>query len=472
MPSDAELKPTDGLFDESLKAEFVTGRLLEDIRQQIQSGVLKAGDLIKPVRDLMKAYGISYNSVRRALNQLAQEGFLNLEQGRGTFVRGPAVPPRQAGPVEQPARRPKGRPARTTSRGEPKPETAPAEALAPPSVPSQEEEPPLEPGGVANAAPHAAPLPGPSEPESRRLPSPQWGEGKQRQVSSNGSARVPTRRSRGVALVYAGQAQDLLSVEGLGPMLHEIEARVLESGARLTLIASPERGLPDPRELKAAGCDGALLAAADDDVALKQFADGPLPVVLIGCWPAELPVSAVMFDNFSGAHRLTHKLLRAGHRTICFLRSEGALLGAGDAAEREAACRLAVAEAGLEWRESHVFAVPRDGAAASWLADRVLGLKPRPTAVFASEERLAAILCGQLRERNVTVPNQVSVVCFGCGAAPAQQDFTSVRIQPEQLGECAFARLRQLLSGSAAERVRISVPGQWHEGSTVSAPWA
>lgn len=70
-----------------LRGSFVTDDLVEDLRRQIISGVLKPGDPVMPVRALSKTYKISYNSVRRALGQLAKEGYISLERGRGTFVR-------------------------------------------------------------------------------------------------------------------------------------------------------------------------------------------------------------------------------------------------------------------------------------------------------------------------------------------------------------------------------------------------
>ncbi|MCK6471402.1 MAG: GntR family transcriptional regulator [Planctomycetes bacterium] len=90
-----------------LRGSFVTDRLLDDLREQIRTGKLKPGDPVMPVRELCKSYGISYNSVRRALEQLQREGLLSLEQGRGTFVKS-AVPsaPQTFAPAAPAAPRP------------------------------------------------------------------------------------------------------------------------------------------------------------------------------------------------------------------------------------------------------------------------------------------------------------------------------------------------------------------------------
>lgn len=56
------------------------------ILQRIRSGEYPEGSLIPSERDLGASYGISRMTVRQALNQLVNEGVLNREKGRGTFV--------------------------------------------------------------------------------------------------------------------------------------------------------------------------------------------------------------------------------------------------------------------------------------------------------------------------------------------------------------------------------------------------
>ncbi|MCK4570984.1 extracellular solute-binding protein [Candidatus Bipolaricaulota bacterium] len=62
-------------------------RQLEEIlKQRIKNGELKPGDQIPTEFDLCEQFGISRISVRQALAELANDGFLCRHQGRGTFV--------------------------------------------------------------------------------------------------------------------------------------------------------------------------------------------------------------------------------------------------------------------------------------------------------------------------------------------------------------------------------------------------
>jgi len=101
-----------------------------------------------------------------------------------------------------------------------------------------------------------------------------------------------------------------------------------------------------------------------DQEVLASFADSAAPCVLIGHWPKDLAISAVVPDNFTGAFELTLRLLRAGHRAVCFVRASGGGIVASNTAERETACRVAWQEAGLPWRESHAFDCPVEPSAA------------------------------------------------------------------------------------------------------------
>lgn len=58
-----------------------------EIEQDIMDGVLPAGAKLPTEPDLVATYQAGRHSVRRAITELAKEGLLSVEQGRGTFVQ-------------------------------------------------------------------------------------------------------------------------------------------------------------------------------------------------------------------------------------------------------------------------------------------------------------------------------------------------------------------------------------------------
>lgn len=58
-----------------------------DLRERITSGVWAPGDRIPSEQELGELYGASRITIRQALGNLASEGLVSREPGRGTFVR-------------------------------------------------------------------------------------------------------------------------------------------------------------------------------------------------------------------------------------------------------------------------------------------------------------------------------------------------------------------------------------------------
>jgi GntR family transcriptional regulator len=61
--------------------------LAETLREEIQHGVYKPGDLLPSERELVQRYGLSSITVTRALNELVREGWLYRKAGKGTFLK-------------------------------------------------------------------------------------------------------------------------------------------------------------------------------------------------------------------------------------------------------------------------------------------------------------------------------------------------------------------------------------------------
>ena len=69
--------------------ELVYVRVANDIAARIASGELQAGTRLRAERELATYYGVSYGTVRRAMQVLREQDLIVTIQGRGTFVKGP-----------------------------------------------------------------------------------------------------------------------------------------------------------------------------------------------------------------------------------------------------------------------------------------------------------------------------------------------------------------------------------------------
>lgn len=67
-------------------SDFLYVRLYKTLKEQILTGLIKPGDYLLPENDLCKFYGLSRNSVRKALEELHKEGLVVKKVGLGTMV--------------------------------------------------------------------------------------------------------------------------------------------------------------------------------------------------------------------------------------------------------------------------------------------------------------------------------------------------------------------------------------------------
>jgi GntR family transcriptional regulator len=67
-------------------ADLAYMRVADDIAARIASGELKPGSRLRAERELAEHYGVSYGTIRRAMEVLRKRGLITTIHGRGTFV--------------------------------------------------------------------------------------------------------------------------------------------------------------------------------------------------------------------------------------------------------------------------------------------------------------------------------------------------------------------------------------------------
>jgi GntR family transcriptional regulator len=73
-------------------------QVVDQVRQALRLGVLRPGDQLPTVRDVVEQIAINPNTVHRAYLELEQQGLIEGQPGRGTFVRRslPGITPQTA----------------------------------------------------------------------------------------------------------------------------------------------------------------------------------------------------------------------------------------------------------------------------------------------------------------------------------------------------------------------------------------
>ena len=117
----------------------------------------------------------------------------------------------------------------------------------------------------------------------------------------------------------------------------------------------------------------------------------------------------VFVDNERGGYEATRYLIEMGHRQIAHVTGPKNLFSVR---ARYTGYKRALRQAGIELNRSLILYgtyTPQCGRAA---IDRLFRQRPAPTAIFASSDHIVVGILEALRDRNVTVPTQISVIGF------------------------------------------------------------
>jgi len=201
--------------------------------------------------------------------------------------------------------------------------------------------------------------------------------------------------------------------------------------------------------------EGLLLAPANDHTRHSVF---PLlrhdfPLVLVDRSLPDLDCDLVVIDNTAGARSLVDHLVAIGHRDIAHL-SDADDTSTGR--ERLKGYQEALAAAGIPYREDHVFRTTVDQLGGYRATQQVLALDPLPTAIFAVNNMTAIGAMKALRERGLSVPRDIALVCFDdVEHLAVLSPFLTVIDQPaETLGGLGAQLLLERIAGKSGPRSR------------------
>jgi DNA-binding LacI/PurR family transcriptional regulator len=161
--------------------------------------------------------------------------------------------------------------------------------------------------------------------------------------------------------------------------------------------------------------DGCLIASAElSSRAAAVCAERSVPIVMVNR-VARLHASAVSCDNAAGGRDVASFLLEGGHTRFAVVLGTK---GVSTSTERERGFRERLAEAGLDLSLRLDGLSTYDGGFAAGGEIARMAPPERPDAVFAHNDLMAMGVIDGLRDRGLSVPDDVSVVGFD-DVAPA-----------------------------------------------------
>jgi LacI family transcriptional regulator len=204
------------------------------------------------------------------------------------------------------------------------------------------------------------------------------------------------------------------------------------------------------RSLLDSKVDGILLPPPLSDSAMIRAimmqSDTPTVAVAGGAHMGE--ASSVRIDDFLAASAMTKYVVGLGHRRIGFIQGN---LNQMITARREAGYRAALAEAGLSQDTNLIVSGDFTYRSGLEAAEKLLDLPDPPTAIFASNDDMAAATISTAHRRHLNVPADLTVCGFDdtISARSIWPELTTIH-QP--IGEMAGAAVALLVSAIHASR--------------------
>jgi LacI family transcriptional regulator len=272
---------------------------------------------------------------------------------------------------------------------------------------------------------------------------------------------VPNRIARGL-ISQKTQTIGLIVPDVVNPFFAPV-VRGAESAARKAgfrvLLCNSEGDLRLEREyiedLVAHRVEGLLLAPASDRSrsSIMPLLRGGFPLVLIDRTLPDAECDLIVSDNTQGARRLIEHLIAVGHREIAHVTdAEDTSTGR----ERLRGYRDALDVAGILFQPDLVVRTTVDRIGGYRAAQEILARDRLPTAIFAVNNMTAIGTMEALRERGLSVPKDMGLVCFDDveHLAILSPILTVIDQPAETFGSLGAQLLLERVTGKASSRSR------------------
>jgi LacI family transcriptional regulator, galactose operon repressor len=258
-----------------------------------------------------------------------------------------------------------------------------------------------------------------------------------------------------------GLTMPLIRADYFAAILAGALEAVYEQEMRLVLCTTlheHDREVSLLEQLTDGSTDGAIVILPEessDELAALQEGGYPF-VVADPRVPLDEGIPAVSAGHRAGAKAATDYLLALGHRRIGFITGPR---GWAASEERIEGYHAGLAAGGVLPSPELVavgdFEAPSGYAAARTLLD----LPNPPTAIFASNDNMAVGTLRAARERELSVPNDLSVVGFDDAelASIVTPSLTTVRQPLAELGRTAVSLLMRMIDRQRVEALRVEL---------------
>lgn len=274
----------------------------------------------------------------------------------------------------------------------------------------------------------------------------------------NDSARIlRTNTSNLIGVIGAGMERPFLA-----NLLKGIEAEARERGYALIYGDSDGEFEKEQNHLnimKQKKIDGIILITTNyyNDL-LSIVKNYQIPVVFASGYISDPEISCVTVDNVAAAYDIVEFLCQSGHKDIAFIKGPDLDLLASQ--ERLRGVKLALRLSEIEYNPNRFIEGDFTFESGYSAAKKIINKFPDVTAIFAFNDEMAVGVIRYLKEQNIKVAEDISVVGFdgielGKYIDPA---LTTIKQSGYQLGLKSIEMLNKIINKEKIEGNKVFIP--------------
>ena len=259
-------------------------------------------------------------------------------------------------------------------------------------------------------------------------------------------------KSGQIALIYDNHSPYYMNRIQLGCWQH-CQAEGMRLLAQPVDVTDPRIGAAVRALIRETHVDGVILSSpvTDCEAVLAALDAMDVPFVRISPGRNHALTSSVFMDDAQAADDITTHLANLGHRRIGFIHGHPNHAASSD---RLTGYRRGLDRAGIAFRQDYVRPGEFDFDSGVEAAKVLLDLPAPPTAIFASNDDMAAGVLSVAHDRGIEVPLALSVAGFD-DTTLARMVWPMLTTIHQPMRELAEAATKLLLDGGATQHVRL-----------------
>jgi LacI family transcriptional regulator, galactose operon repressor len=240
----------------------------------------------------------------------------------------------------------------------------------------------------------------------------------------------------------------------------EFAARENEFYILLTTIPSDfKAGDRLPRFILERNVDGVIIAGKVPCDLIKDLEKYNLPLVFVDYYPENNKYSEVLIDNISGGKKAVQLLINSGHNNIGFIAGD---IHHPSIKDRFQGYKIALEEAGLNYNPTNYVIDENNPARVNGYqaAKKLFKKNKNITAIFACNDAMAIGVMQYLKENNIKIPDDISIIGFDNVEADLSLDppLSTVGVEKTDMGIEAIRLMSDILKNKVKSIKKVLVP--------------